>query len=636
MPSIRRPVKSIVSLPDAIATDEVLIETDTLRIPDVSGLATVDAALAYAGAGLFVGPVRAGTKSPGDLLGGGWQGKTSTAPEVIRGWYLKHPTAGVFIHTGPSRLVVFDLDKTETLDELPPELAAALRVGVFQRSRGTGDRGHYVFSTDERLSNSAGAFSAWGDVRAGNGVIVTAPSVHPGTGTPYLWVDAGPVPPLPAALRALLRSGGPEARPALKPSQQDAFFAKHTAATRPEALQGPLTNFSARAADGESRHMALATVLPWALREARQGLYSARAVFEQFGAAFLASFETGAEGSRPGPAPGEFENTFSWAAAQPTPAETAESLWELSPQLARIRRHALKQMVTPWSLLGVGILRSLAAVPPSHVLPDIVGTTAPPNLFVGLVGASGAGKGSAEGVARDVFQWSEAARSDVRPGQPGSGEGIPKMFGSYQAKAGGVEFQHTRVLMSVSEIDSLAALFKRDSSTLSSTLRALWSGETLGNDYSAKDNRVIVRAKRYRAGLLVGIQPDHAQPLFDDATGGLLQRFVFVGTQDPSQPAPPEAAGEVDVIRLPEWRGEDLASWLNVMGREVEEGESVSMCRRRSTQRCKLLVSVRFEASRTVSTDTACCSRRRSLWASPCCTGTRMASTWSTGSGPSC
>lgn len=134
--------------------------------------------------GLYVGPLKPKTKEPGSYLGKWWPKKTSNAPKVVADWFRDNPDLGLFLHVGRSGLIAFDLD-LEDLNALPTEVAAALRLGLFQRSRGKRDRGHYLFRTSEEFGNSAGGFSAWGDVRGKNGAIVSAPSIHPKTQEPY-------------------------------------------------------------------------------------------------------------------------------------------------------------------------------------------------------------------------------------------------------------------------------------------------------------------------------------------------------------------------------------------------------------------------------------------------------------------
>ena len=78
---------------------------------------------------------------------------------------------------------------------------------------------------------------------------------------------------------------------------------------------------------------------------------------------------------------------------------------------------------------------SLTLIPPTVQIYPYVGRRASLNLYVGLVGESGDGKGTAEGAARD------AVLTDyVYVTGPGSGEGINHLFAHYDkadAKAGG-------------------------------------------------------------------------------------------------------------------------------------------------------------------------------------------------------
>jgi hypothetical protein len=53
----------------------------TSTIPAITNdMSTMEAALAYATAGLYVGPAKRGSKHPGSVLGDGWQRQTSRDP----------------------------------------------------------------------------------------------------------------------------------------------------------------------------------------------------------------------------------------------------------------------------------------------------------------------------------------------------------------------------------------------------------------------------------------------------------------------------------------------------------------------------------------------------------------------------
>ncbi len=149
----------------------------SLVIPDVSGMALIDAAQEYADHEFYVLPVRFG-KHPGSIVGRHWPEKSSKDHDQIREWWKENPYAGIAIHTGKSGIVVFDLD----IDKIPDELIW-LKKGIFQRTRRTGERGHYVFyagdewfrSSSLKLKNG----TVVGEIRSGNSVIMVEPSPHP-------------------------------------------------------------------------------------------------------------------------------------------------------------------------------------------------------------------------------------------------------------------------------------------------------------------------------------------------------------------------------------------------------------------------------------------------------------------------
>ena len=525
-----------------------------LRIPaGVNEMTPLNAALTYAKAGIYVGPLAPGTKNPGSLLKKGWDTKTSTDPRAIRAWFERWPNAGVFIHAGRSKLAIFDFDG-DSLDDVPPEIAHPLRKGLFHSSRGSGDRGHYIFRTDESLGNSPGGFAPWGDFRGKNGVVAASPSIHPLPGTPYKWVRAGEVPDLEPRLRSLVQSAGTGAKEPLSPAHLVTFCEEHTTSKHPSKLDGPLNSFRTKVSEGGSRHGAMVSVLGWAVREVRAGDYSADQAVEALKGAWDKAFSP-AQGRTPHAQ--EFDNMLRWAAAQPDAREAADEIWAMSPVMGQIKCFANDHGVGPFGMLGIGIIRALLAVPAYVCLPDTVGTPAPPNLFLAIVAKSGGGKGMTEKLGRRFYPFPPAVEEDVFQGTPGSGEGVAKMFGSLQPVDGekkfAVGYDHSRVNLSAPEIDSLGALFGRDSSTLSETLRKAAVGEGLGYGYANKSKNIPVGDDRYRLCMQVGVQPLRSDALFSEAGGGLPQRFVWVTVNDPDAVDTDPASRSSETIALPEW-----------------------------------------------------------------------------------
>ncbi len=535
---------------------------DVLAIPDVTGLPLIEAALAYARAGLYLLPTDpADIKNPGSLVGGRWQDQSSCDPEQVQNWWTDNPDAGIACDVGRSGAIAFDLDRDHKPDDMTGDVWSALQTGAIHATRRDGSRGHYLFRCDaDEFGNSAGGFGRWGEVRCSNGVIVLAPSPHPDAKTKngqYRWHRTGDVPPLPDVLRKLLSLAGHNDDP-LTPAELTAFLKAHNGDDAPQALQGPLTKFDADTKDGGSRHEAMTKALAWAFRESLIGRFPAQHAYESLRFAFYrAKPETRGTG--------EFDRIARWAAAQ---AETAnpdetrkrvdrdtddEPFWSSRPALSDVRQFARARRVAPWAMLGNVLARTVAAIPPHVVLPPLVGNVASLNLFVALVGKSGAGKGGAAGAAGDWLGTDPPAF--LAP--LGSGEGMAKVFAYKHRITGTAQWMQTGLrasaLFDAPEIDNLAALTTRNSSTLMPQLRSAYSGEELGFSYADPAKAVKLCAHRYRLCLTVGVQPGRGRALLDDVDGGTPQRFVWLPTEDADAPErAPQLPARLDLSRWPD------------------------------------------------------------------------------------
>ncbi|MBS1695770.1 MAG: bifunctional DNA primase/polymerase [Actinobacteria bacterium] len=533
----------------------------TWAIPDVAGLSAHDAALAYAKAGVFIVPTDpTDVKNPGSLLGNRWQDRSSIDADRIAGWWTDHPNAGIAADVGRSGLIAFDLDCDERPAEMTDDVWSALQTGAIHATRATGARAHYVFSCQpDEFGNGAGVFGRWGEVRCSNGVIILAPTQHPDAKTKrgrYGWRRTGDVPPLPDVLRALLSAAGNNDDPKT-PAELLTFLAAHTGNDAPSGLQGHLTAFAKAIERGQSRHDEMTKVMAWAFREAIIGRFPAQSAYDALKLAFYrAKPET--KGT------GEFDRIARWAAAQ---AETAdpettrrrvnrasddETFWSARPALADMRQFARARRVGPWAMLGHVLARTVSAIPPHVVLPPLVGSHASLNLFVALVGRSGAGKGGAAGAAADWLGTDPEAFLATL----GSGEGMAKVF-AYKHRANGNSGPWTQtglrvsVLFDAPEVDNLAALTSRNASTLLPQLRSAYSGEELGFSYADPAKAVKLCAHRYRLCLTIGVQPGRGRALLDDADGGTPQRFVWLPTDDAN--APERAPSMPPGFDLPRW-----------------------------------------------------------------------------------
>jgi len=210
----------------------------------------------------------------------------------------------------------------------------------------------------------------------------------------------------------------------------------------------------------------------------------------------------------------------------------AEVFWSARPVLRHILTLARSRRVGPWAVLGTAMARAVASIPPHVALPGTVGGRMSLNLFVALVGPSGAGKGGADAAATAGVKF-HGLQVDSLP--LGSGEGASRTFRPLGTQPGEPN-PVTSVVFTVPEIDTLTALTSRQGSTLSAELRKLYSGEALGFANAGKDTRTLVAAHTYRACVLVGVQPLRSHALLGAADGGLPQRFIWMPTTDPDAP----------------------------------------------------------------------------------------------------
>jgi hypothetical protein len=189
----------------------------------------LDAALAAAERGWRVFPLCPGRKQP-RRAAADWETRATTDPARIARWWSQHPRDNVAIATGPSGLVVVDLDQAKPGEAPPPELpdatggadvlvALGLRHGqAFERtfSVATPSGGRHLYYRAPKgggpWRNTAGRLGWHIDTRAHGGYVVAAGSVV--DGRPYVVVDDTLPVELPAWLAALLTPPQPEPEPA--------------------------------------------------------------------------------------------------------------------------------------------------------------------------------------------------------------------------------------------------------------------------------------------------------------------------------------------------------------------------------------------------------------------------------------
>ena len=215
----------------------------------------------------------------------------------------------------------------------------------------------------------------------------------------------------------------------------------------------------------------------------------------------------------------------------PEYVEYDDLFWDSRAVLQHIRDYARARLVFPWGVLGVSMVHSIAQIPHDVTLPPTIGGKASLNLFVGLVGRSGKGKGACEAASRDAFMWNE----NVAMTPIGTGEGVARTYRPLGTKPDDRN-PITTAVFSAAEIDSWSTLAARQGSTITTVLRQLFMGETIGFANAGKDTRVIVAAHSYRACLIAGIQPLRSAPLLNAADGGMPQRVLWLPMSDPDAP----------------------------------------------------------------------------------------------------
>ncbi|MGI8939933.1 MAG: hypothetical protein ACR2JF_17290 [Iamia sp.] len=228
-----------------------------------------------------------------------------------------------------------------------------------------------------------------------------------------------------------------------------------------------------------------------------------------------------------------------------TPSSTnlPADFWSARSELDHIRQAAHARARSSDALLGVVLARVAAATPPTVRLPAIVGAPGSLNVAVAIVGAPGIGKSSIVETGAGLVALDDPAVGDSVP--IGSGEGlIDAYLGPPVDEVDGVTGDKRRIrrqvrqgmLAVLDEGQALAELSSRKGSTLMPTLRTAWTSGVLGQANAAEDRRRRLGAHSYRLAVLIGLQPEHAAALLDDAAGGTPQRFLWLSGIDGSIP----------------------------------------------------------------------------------------------------
>lgn len=216
-----------------------------------------NAALDAAAQGWHVFPLVPGRKHPRKAAAD-WERRATTDPERIQRWWAAHPADNIGIATGPSGLVVVDLDSAKPGDT-PPESWRDASGGRDVFNRLATDAGHSIDDPTRVVAtpsggwhryyrapegdgpwrrNTAGRVGWKIDTRARGGYVVAAGSVV--AGRPYTVTNPAPPGELPDWLaRRLTPPPLPARRPSRPPSRRRGYVAAALAGEVQRVLDAP-------------------------------------------------------------------------------------------------------------------------------------------------------------------------------------------------------------------------------------------------------------------------------------------------------------------------------------------------------------------------------------------------------------
>jgi hypothetical protein len=223
------------------------------------------------------------------------------------------------------------------------------------------------------------------------------------------------------------------------------------------------------------------------------------------------------------------------------------SFWETRPVLTHIRDLALSRVISPWGLLGYDLALVSATTDHTILIPGEGESRSVLNMFVALVGPTGAGKGETQKAAHQMVAYDPDLLARMGPG---TGEGF--LAGYVDAGAKGVTQHHYNALITAPEVTTLNKIIERPGSTVEGIICSAWAGEQLAFATSDKTKRRAVESFTYRMGMVLGVQPAKAGPFIRGVDQGLVQRFLWLPVREPQNEIPP--APEPLVIEPPAMR----------------------------------------------------------------------------------
>jgi hypothetical protein len=293
--------------------------------------------------------------------------------------------------------------------------------------------------------------------------------------------------------------------------------------------------------------------------------------------------------------------------------EVETDLWDKTPRLKHVAQAADALGRNRLALLSVLLTRILAEVDPGVALPGVqdgaIGSRAPLNLGVALVGSSGQGK--------TVFNANSALLlgrdQSAIEGNPSTGQGLIQTYLRWDADLNAnILIDDPRRIFIVDEIDKLGALSTDQGSTLFGEIRTMLTGASTGSSNATRDRQRMLHAGTYNFQLVVGVQPARAGALLDGRDAGTPQRFIWVPVTDPTTALHPDNRpawpGPLDwndafllgfevgepIVRYPEWLLKELKDYDYRVSLEESHGGELSRHGHQNLLRLKVAAGIAF------------------------------------------
>ncbi|MCH9729094.1 MAG: DUF3987 domain-containing protein, partial [Actinomycetia bacterium] len=215
-------------------------------------------------------------------------------------------------------------------------------------------------------------------------------------------------------------------------------------------------------------------------------------------------------------------------------------LFDETEVLTKLAAFAEARKVGRWTLVGGVMVRTVAALHPSVVLPATIGGEVSLNLLLAQCGVPGSGKGASDNAVSDAAVMTFGNyRTPRLPLLPiGTGEGINRAYahavpvpGEHRSQT---VFHRRHALFSIRDIVTLEKLADRAGATIIGELLKAYMGEELGFTNAGRETNVVLPQHSYRLGLLMGVQPNRASILLDAVArgNGLTHRILALPVTD--------------------------------------------------------------------------------------------------------